>query len=104
MYGRDGFKYDGVGIDLLESSQANSMFAMKVSLDEWNTKVINRELKEFQEVSTERTGTREWIKMKMMKGENTLPLIIESKNNSKRPFHFGDMIEPGEKVIFLSQF
>jgi Kef-type K+ transport system membrane component KefB/Trk K+ transport system NAD-binding subunit len=95
---------DGVGIDLLESVKANSMFAMKVSLDEWNTKVINRELKEFQEVSTERTGTREWIKMKMMKGENTLPLIIESKNNSKRPFHFGDMIDPGEKVIYLSHF
>ena len=93
---------DGVDIDMLESLKTSSMFAMKVFLDEWNGKVMNKELQEYREVVADRTGTREWVKIKKANGKNILPLIIEGNNNSKRPFHFDDMIEPDEKVIYLA--
>jgi Trk K+ transport system NAD-binding subunit len=92
---------DGAGADVLETSKTASMFAMKVNFEAWLAKGNNNELEEETETCKEKTSTKDWVKGKIATGKNYLPLLIETAEGKKRPYRYDDVIQPGEKIIFL---
>ncbi|NBC82412.1 MAG: sodium:proton exchanger [Bacteroidetes bacterium] len=89
------------GVNLLETIKAVSLFAMRVHLDEWNHKISSHQFTEMVEKPNKRMETREWVKNKKASNADMLPLLIESAEGHKRPFHFGDFIEEDETVIYV---
>lgn len=87
-------------MDLLKPLGATSMFAKKTDLGYWISRMNNNQVAEKIFEVKEEVSTREWIKNKE-KEEDILPVIIIGTEGRKRPFHYGDQILPGEKVIYL---
>lgn len=92
---------DGAGTNLLETIKATSMFAMRTQMDFWCNKISAEQHEEISETIKKLTETRTWVKKRIAGDQKVLPVLIVSSEGQKRPFHYGDNIEPGEKVIYL---
>jgi Kef-type K+ transport system membrane component KefB len=92
----------GAGMDILNMLGATSLFASGIDAELWVSKDSGKQLIEDHEVIHKRIETRAWVKKKKENAdEKALPLLIEDTMGAKRPFHFGDIIEAGEKVITI---
>lgn len=91
----------GADVDLLDPIEASSMFANKTAINPWLHKISSGTFQEHSVEVEEETSTREWVKENVKGKDAILPLLIESIENEIRPFHYNEIIMPGEKVIFL---
>jgi Kef-type K+ transport system membrane component KefB/Trk K+ transport system NAD-binding subunit len=91
----------GAGIDLLNSIKANTLFAMKVDIEEWIRKTANNQVNENSAVIEEKTSTRDWIKANKTEANNVLPILIKGSEGI-RIYRYDDWILPGEEIIYLS--
>lgn len=92
---------DGVGIDLLKTIKAASIFAKKIQVEEWCRRILYDETIEKEVLINEQMQTQIWVKDKKTEDEDFLPIIIQNKSGKKRPFYYDDTIEAGEKIIYL---
>ena len=76
---------------------------MTVKLDDWFNRILNKTLTEEKEKINNKTEACEWVRQKKVAGIICLPLFVDGNDGHKRPFHHDDIIESGEKVIFLKQ-
>jgi len=89
-------------MDILNMLGATSLFASGIDAELWVSKDSGKKLIEDYEIIPKRTETRAWVKNKKDgPDKKVLPLLIEDTMGMKRPFHFGDIIEAGEKVIYI---
>lgn len=96
-------KESGAGVNLLDRIEASSMFAQKANPVPWNYKISSNDISEkMVEVETA-ISTRKWVKENLGGQEDILPILIINVEGKKRPFHFKDTIDAGEKVIYLQQ-
>lgn len=91
----------GAGVELLDRAGASSMFATQIDLAPWILKINSEEVEEATEIVKEKKSTRNWVKENRSRQQEILPLLIINSEGKKRPFHFHDEIEPGEKVLYL---
>jgi Kef-type K+ transport system membrane component KefB len=92
----------GAGVDILESINASTLFALKISLNKWIGYINKASLKTEISPPLENTMTpREWLKANDIDGDSSLPLFIITEDEKKRPFQFNDEIEKGEKVMWI---
>jgi hypothetical protein len=91
---------DGAGMDLLQSVNATSMFAQKVRMEWWFQDIIGERHEETSDKLKEAVMSRDWVKHMP---DDVLPLLIVAANGHKRPFHYGEKIAAGERVIFLKK-
>ncbi len=91
----------GADVDLLEPIGASSMFANKTNIFPWIHKISENDFQEKRIEINKETTTREWVKKQRNTSENPLPILIENIEGMVRPFHYNEVIVPGEKVIFL---
>lgn len=94
-------KESGAGVDLLDRIDASSMFANKTRLEPWIYKITSGNIEEKTTAVEEEITTRKWVKKNLGSDTEILPIIIVDAEGKKRPFHFHDIIHPGEKIIFL---
>lgn len=94
-------KQGGAGVDLLDRIEASSMFATQTELAPWILKIDSGKVEEKIEVINESITARNWIKKNRSRQNEILPLLIINHEGKKRPFHFHEEIEPGEKVLYL---
>lgn len=92
---------DGAGVELLDRIKASSMFASKTELAPWILKIKRGDFEENTEEVKELTTTRKWVKQHKLGDDNILPVLIIDPEQNKRPFHYHDEIQPGEKVLYL---
>ncbi|WP_100610531.1 cation:proton antiporter [Confluentibacter lentus] len=90
---------EGVGINSLKTASASSLFAGKINIEPWISKIQSLNYKEIEIVIKKETSTRLWLKDKLKQNKNILPLIIVAKNGEKRPFGYNDTLDVNEKVI-----
>ncbi|GAB2762386.1 cation:proton antiporter [Salinimicrobium soli] len=91
----------GAGVELLDRIGASSMFATQTELAPWILKIDSGEVEEVTEEVEEKISTRTWLKQNRSEDSKFLPLLIIDQEGKKRPFHFHDEIEAGEKVLYL---
>jgi Kef-type K+ transport system membrane component KefB len=91
----------GAGVELLDRIKASSMFASKTELDPWIFKIKSGDFKENSEEVKQVISTRNWVKQHKLGNDKILPVLIIDLQEKKRPFHFHDEIQPGEKVLYL---
>lgn len=94
-------KQGGAGVDLLDRIEASSMFATQTELAPWSLKIDSGKIEEITEVVNEKITTRNWVKKSRSGQSDMLPLLIINHEGKKRPFHYHEEIEPGEKVLYL---
>lgn len=92
---------DGAGVELLDRIKASSMFASKTELAPWIFKIKAGDYEENTEEVQETITTRNWVKQHKLGDDNILPILIIDQEEKKRPFHYHDEIQPGEKVLYL---
>ncbi|MCX2679035.1 cation:proton antiporter [Galbibacter sp. EGI 63066] len=92
---------DGVGVNLLHSISASTLFAGTANIEPWIRKIQNDEYDQKTEIVNNKISTRNWLKEKKKNGNPVLPLIIMDGENNKRPFHYDDVIDSLEKVIYI---
>ncbi len=92
---------DGAGVELLDRIKASSMFASKTELAPWILKIKRGDFEENTEEVKELISTRNWVKQHKLGDDNILPMLIIDPEENKRPFHYHDEIQPGEKVLYL---
>lgn len=92
---------DGAGVELLDRINASSMFASTTELTPWIFKIKAGDIREDTEEVTEVTTTRKWVKQHKLGDDNILPVLIIDPEGKKRPFHYHEEIQPGEKVLYL---
>ncbi len=92
---------DGAGVELLDRIKASSMFASKTELAPWIFKIKAGDIKEDFEEVAEVTTTRKWVKQHKLGDDKILPVLIIDQEGKKRPFHYHDEIQAGEKVLYL---
>ena len=93
---------DGVGADMLETMRISSLFAMRVKLTDWLSRIDSSETVQVVEVVNAEVTTRQWVKNMKATGRTFLPLVINCKNGHSKPFRYDDVIEPGEEIVYLS--
>lgn len=91
----------GAGMEMLEWINATSLFAAGIDINYWLNRIRNGEFVEELVDNKEKTGTREWVKKMRTREENVLPLFIMDRSGKRRLFSFGEIMEPGEKVVVL---
>ncbi|MFD2517344.1 cation:proton antiporter [Salinimicrobium flavum] len=91
----------GAGVELLDKIKASSMFASKTELAPWIFKIRAGDIEEQTEKVEKLITTRKWVKQHQLGADKILPLLIMDPEENKRPFHYHDEIQPGEKVIYL---
>lgn len=91
----------GAGIDVLETINATSMFAMEIYIDDWHSLIQSGKYEEVEEPVEKKVDTRAWVKKRKSEQQKFLPLYVLSKESEPRPFHYGDVIEAGEKVGYI---
>lgn len=89
------------GISLLKSISTSTLFASKTNIDSWIKKVQNNEHKELFEKVVQKMTTRQWLKSKLNENTEILPILIIDENRNKRPFHYNDTIDIGERVLYI---
>jgi Kef-type K+ transport system membrane component KefB len=94
-------KKDGAGSDLLDNIKATSLFATGIEIDYWFNKITSGQYTEGQEVILERTTSRAWIKHKNLQHNKLLPLVVIGLEKEKRPYRYGDLLDPDEVVIYI---
>ena len=94
-------KKDGAGSELLDTIKATSLFAMGIDIEYWFEKIRNNEFAEKSETIVKAIRARIWLKNLKDEKDNILPILIMGSNKICRPFHFGEKLSEGEKVIFL---
>ena len=92
---------DGAGVELLDRIKASSMFASTTQIAPWILKIKTGDIKEDTEEVSEVTTTRKWVKQRKLGETNILPVLIIDTDGKKRPFHYHDEIQAGEKVLYL---
>lgn len=92
---------DGAGVELLDRIKASSMFASKTELSPWILKIKRGDFEENTEEVKELITTRKWVKQHKLGDDTILPVLIIDPEKNKRPFHYHDEIQPGEKVLYL---
>jgi Kef-type K+ transport system membrane component KefB len=91
----------GTDVNMLDKINATSLFANRTELKPWAKKISNGDFKEKTlKISAEIT-TRQWVKEHKGDENSILPFFIINTEGIKRPFHFNDTIQDGEKVIYL---
>lgn len=90
-----------VETEILTKSNASTLFAKTVRLDHWFQNLQNNTAHETSEIINEEVRCNHWNKKHSDKEATVLPLLIEGESETYRPFHSGDTLMPGEKVIYL---
>lgn len=91
----------GAGMEMLEWINATSLFAAGIDINYWLNRIRNDEFVEELLDIKSKTGARDWVKKMRAGEENMLPLFIMDLSGKKRLFSFGEILEPGEKVVIL---
>jgi Trk K+ transport system NAD-binding subunit len=92
---------NGAGMNFLEITRANSLFAKKIDIEHWITRIAGRHYNEETILINEKTDARTWIKNMDSNGDEILPLVIETPGGGKRLFRYAEIIESGEIVSFI---
>jgi len=92
---------NGADVDMLDKINATSLFANKTELKPWARKISNKNFDEKTQEIEEEISTREWVKQHKGDENSILPFFIINTEGVKRPFHYNDTIEEGEKVVYL---
>jgi Trk K+ transport system NAD-binding subunit len=91
----------GTDVDMLDKINATSLFANKTELKPWAAKISNGNFEEKTYTVEEEISTREWVKQHKDDKNSILPFFIVNTEGIKRPFHYNDTIDEGEKIIYL---
>ena len=91
----------GADVELLDRIDASSMFADKTMLGPWIYKITSGNFEEKSAEVDEEISTREWVKEHKGESNTLLPILIINPEGTKRPFHYHDVINPNEKVVYL---
>ncbi len=92
---------NGADVDMLDKINATSLFASKTELKPWANRISKGEFEEKTKTLSEQISTREWVKKYRNSEKSILPFFIMNTDGVKRPFHYNDTIDEGEKVIYL---
>jgi hypothetical protein len=92
---------DGAGSEQMESYNVTSLFAMRINVDAWFSKILDNQYTEQTDTIKEKLEARLWVKNKNANGGDFLPLLIINSAKKKRVFHFGEELQAGETVLYL---
>ncbi len=90
-----------VQADLLEKSNAHTLFGTPVCLDDWFQKISYRQLIEDTELVNEKISCSSWIEKHKINTEEELPFLIENKEGTLRIFQTHETLEAGDIVHLL---
>ncbi|WP_051935807.1 cation:proton antiporter [Salegentibacter sp. Hel_I_6] len=91
----------GADVDMLDKINATSLFANKTELKPWARKITNGDFEEKTQTIKEEISTRDWVKKHKDDKNSILPFFVINAEGVKRPFHYNDIIEENEKVLYL---
>jgi Kef-type K+ transport system membrane component KefB len=92
---------EGATVNLLNPINATTLFARKVDLQEWDYKIHNNNFKEIEVCIYREISSRVLFKKILNAEGDILPILYKNNEGEIHLYHYGVVLEPGFKVIYL---